>query len=93
MSRLYIVCFDVADPRRLRAVSRTLEDFGCRVQYSVFECYLDEKEHHDLQQKIATIIDLEADHVRYYPICPKDQNGIILDGESPQSSNDSFHLV
>ena len=93
MSRLYIVCFDVADPRRLRAVSKTLEDFGCRVQYSVFECHLDEKTRHDLQQKIAALIDLKADHVRYYPVCPKDQSGIILDGNSPRSSNNGFHLI
>ncbi|GJL72551.1 MAG: hypothetical protein NMNS01_17500 [Nitrosomonas sp.] len=93
MSRLYIVCFDVSDQHRLRAVSRTLEDFGTRVQHSVFECYLDEKNHRNLQEKIAALIDLEADHVRYYLICPKDQSGILLDGNSQPSSNNSYHLV
>jgi CRISPR-associated protein Cas2 len=92
MSRLYIVCFDVADPRRLRAVSKTLEDFGTRVQYSVFECYLDNKDHTSLQQKIVELIDPAADHVRYYPICPKDQSGILLDGKSLSNPNNDFHL-
>ncbi|MEE9356408.1 MAG: CRISPR-associated endonuclease Cas2 [Methylococcaceae bacterium] len=92
MSRLYIVCFDVADKRRLRAVSKTLEDFGTRVQYSVFECYLDKKEHSSLQQKIAALINIEADHVRYYPICPKDQKGILLDGKGSISPNNDFYL-
>jgi CRISPR-associated protein Cas2 len=92
MSRLYIVCFDVADKRRLRAVSKTLEDFGKRVQFSVFECHLDKTEHQTLQQKIVELIDLEADHVRYYSLCPKDQNGILIDGKGQVTLDNDFHL-
>jgi CRISPR-associated protein Cas2 len=92
MSRLYIVCFDVADERRLRAVSKTLEDFGQRVQYSVFECHLDKAEHHALQTKLSELIDTEADHIRYYSLCPKDQNGILIDGKGQLSPDDSFHV-
>ncbi|MCK4841327.1 MAG: CRISPR-associated endonuclease Cas2 [Methylococcales bacterium] len=92
MSRFYIVCFDVADKRRLRAVSKTLEDFGRRVQYSVFECHLDSAEHKALQQKLLKLIDPEADHVRFYSLCPKDQKGILLDGKGEISPDNSFHL-
>ena len=93
MSSFYIICFDVADDSRLRAVSKTLEDFGTRVQYSVFECYLDEKDHRTLQQKLAGLIDHNDDHIRYYTICPKDKNGILLDGKNKSSSNNNYHLV
>ncbi len=92
MSRLYIVSFDVTDKRRLRAVSKTLEDFGKRVQYSVFECHLDKTEHQALQKKLAELIDSEADHVRYYSLCPKDQKAILIDGKGQISPDDSFHL-
>ena len=92
MSRLYIVCFDITNKRRLRAVSKTLEDFGTRVQYSVFECYLDRTERQVLEEKIATLIDPEADHVRYYPLCPKDQQGILIDGRGQLSAENDFHL-
>ncbi len=92
MSRLYIVSFDVTDKRRLRAVSKTLEDFGRRVQYSVFECHLDKTEHQALQKKLAELIDSEADHVRYYSLCPKDQKAILIDGKGQISPDDSFHL-
>lgn len=93
MSQLYIICFDIADQSRLRAVSRTLEDFGTRVQYSVFECYLDEQDRHNLQQKLFDLIDHETDHIRYYTICSKDKSGILLDGKNQSSTNNSFHLV
>ena len=92
MSRLYIVCFDVADKHRLRAVSKTLENFGTRVQYSLFECYLDSAERKDLEDKILALIDPEADHVRYYQLCPKDQKNIIIDGKGRLSPEDDFHI-
>ncbi len=93
MSRLYIVCFDISDKRRLRAVSRTLEDFGTRVQYSLFECYLDKDERKTLEKKITTLINPAEDHVRYYPLCPKDQKGILIDGKGQISSENDFHLI
>lgn len=92
MSRLFIICFDVADKRRLRAVSKTLEDFGKRVQYSVFECHLNKADLQDLQQKITELIDSEEDHVRYYSLCPKDQKGILIDGRGQVSLDNDFHL-
>lgn len=92
MSRLYIICFDVADKRRLRAVSNALENHGARVQYSVFECYLDANELNTLQQIISALIDPEADHVRYYELCSKDRNGILIDGEGRLSPDNDFHI-
>lgn len=93
MSRFYIICFDVADDSRLRAVSKTLEDFGTRVQYSVFECYLDDNDHRTLQEKLTALIDHKDDHIRYYTICPKDKKGILLDGKNKSSTNNNYHLV
>ena len=43
MSRIrYLVSYDISDPKRLRKVARSLEGFGVRLQYSVFECPLDD---------------------------------------------------
>ncbi|MDR0535374.1 MAG: CRISPR-associated endonuclease Cas2, partial [Puniceicoccales bacterium] len=33
--RRYLVCYDIANPKRLRRVARLLEGFGTRLQYSV----------------------------------------------------------
>lgn len=40
MRRTYIVTYDIADPRRLRRVYRTMRGFGEHVQLSVFCCDL-----------------------------------------------------
>ncbi|MFW5443045.1 MAG: CRISPR-associated endonuclease Cas2 [Methylococcaceae bacterium] len=92
MSRLYIICFDVADKRRLRAVSKILEDFGRRVQYSVFECHLDKTDHQILQKKLSKLIEPEADHIRFYSLCPKDKSGILIDGKGQLTVDNDFHL-
>jgi len=43
MSRIrYLVSYDISNPKRLRKVARSLEGFGVRLQYSVFECPLDD---------------------------------------------------
>ena len=37
----YLVSYDIPDTKRRTKLAKTLEDFGDRVQYSVFECILD----------------------------------------------------
>ncbi len=44
MNRMFVVCFDVCDDKRLRRIARELGNFGVRVQKSVFECHLDDSE-------------------------------------------------
>ncbi len=39
---LTLVAYDITDARRLRRVAEVCENFGVRVQYSIFECHLDE---------------------------------------------------
>ena len=34
----YIVTYDIRNPKRLRRVAKTCEDFGCRRQLSIFLC-------------------------------------------------------
>ena len=38
----YLVSYDIANAKRLRRVAKTLESYGTRLQYSVFECPLDD---------------------------------------------------
>ncbi|MDA8976549.1 CRISPR-associated endonuclease Cas2, partial [bacterium] len=38
----YLVSYDIATPKRLRMVAKVCQSFGSRIQYSVFECPLDD---------------------------------------------------
>jgi CRISPR-associated protein Cas2 len=54
---LIVVAYDISDPKRLAKVAKTCEDFGVRVQYSIFECHLDHGGFNDLWLKLLELID------------------------------------
>ena len=52
--------------RRLRKVSKACENFGQRVQNSVFECLVDPAEWVTLRSNLLKTADLEVDSLRFY---------------------------
>ena len=52
--------------RRLRRIAKVCENFGQRVQNSVFECLVDPAQWADLRHKLESEIDVERDSLRYY---------------------------
>ena len=52
--------------RRLRRVARACEDYGQRVQKSVFECLLGATEWALLRQRLLDEADLREDSIRIY---------------------------
>ena len=51
---------------RLRKVSKKCQDYGQRVQNSVFECIIDLARLKQLQDALENIIDPKVDSLRYY---------------------------
>ena len=52
--------------RRLRKVAKKCQCYGQRVQKSVFECKVDEKEYIILEKFLSDIIDYAKDSIRIY---------------------------
>jgi len=65
---LTVVAYDITDPKRLARVAKVCEDYGVRVQYSVFECRLDEDEFADFWLKLLEEIDDAEDRIVAYKI-------------------------
>jgi CRISPR-associated protein Cas2 len=65
----YLVAYDICDPKRLRKVAKTCEDFGFRRQYSVFICRLSAVDLVRLKSRLYDIIDLQEDQVLFIPLC------------------------
>lgn len=68
---LVVVSYDVstASPggtKRLRRVAKVCQDYGQRVQYSVFECIVDPAQWVKLKNALLDEIDLELDCLRFY---------------------------
>lgn len=67
----HLVAYDIADPKRLRKVSRACEDFGLRKQFSVFFCRLSAVDLVRLRSRLHEVIDLDRDQVLFIPLCKR----------------------
>lgn len=65
VSQFLIVSYDIPSNKRRYKVMKTMEGFGTRVQYSVFECRLKPREINDLRKKLKKAIGSE-DSIRLY---------------------------
>ena len=65
----YLVAYDISNPKRLRKVASTCEDFGLRRQFSVFVCRLTATDLVRLKSRLYEIIDLDMDQVIFVPLC------------------------
>ena len=70
---MVLITYDVSTEtdggkRRLRRVARACQDFGQRVQFSVFECELDPAQWTRLRARLLKEIDAETDSLRFYQL-------------------------
>lgn len=68
---MMVVSYDVATTtpegrRRLRQVAKACQNFGQRVQDSVFECVVDPEQWTRLRLRLLDIHDPEEDSLRFY---------------------------
>jgi CRISPR-associated protein Cas2 len=61
--RAYILSYDIADPKRLRAMHKLAKAFGRPLQYSVFACLLKREDRVRLAARIEGLIDDRNDRV------------------------------
>lgn len=73
--RIWIVSYDIADPKRLRKVFLTLRGYGDHLQLSVFRCELVEAERIVLESKLKKIIHHEEDQVLFADLGLSDGRG------------------
>ena len=66
--RLYLICYDIADPQRLNRVARFLSRRACRVQYSVFAAQLTTARLDSLLHEVTALIKPNEDDIRAYPL-------------------------
>ena len=69
MKQFVVVVYDISNDRRRTKLHDALLDYGTPVQYSVFECLLDEDGLRRMKQAIGRVIRPRVDRVRYYYLC------------------------
>lgn len=57
---------DAAGRKRLRKIAEACEDYGLRVQFSVFECNVDPARWEFLKTRLLDILNKKQDSLRFY---------------------------
>jgi len=70
---LVLITYDVstetpAGRKRLRQVAKACQDYGQRVQNSVFECVVDASQLLKVKDRLVKLIDQDTDSLRFYII-------------------------
>jgi CRISPR-associated protein Cas2 len=89
---LYVVAYDIPDDRRRTKVHKALSGYGQWTQYSLFECFLTEKQYIQLRQRLERILAPSKDSVRFYPLCKTCRERAETVG-SPKPTEPEIYLV
>nr|WP_286396874.1 CRISPR-associated endonuclease Cas2 [Pseudanabaena mucicola] len=90
---LYVVIYDVSDDKRRKRVFNLLEGYGRRVQFSAFECLLNDRKFEELRVRLAKVVKMSDDSVRFYPISRHTLGQVVIWGEPPLSQPPSSVIV
>ena len=77
---MYLISYDIAEPRRLRQVAKLLKRYGVRLQKSVYACDLDERRYGELRRKLTDFRN-DEDSV----ICFRLPPGVLREEISPRA--------
>jgi CRISPR-associated protein Cas2 len=90
---LAVVAYDITCPKRLARAARVCEDWGVRVQYSIFECRLEEPEFQEFWLQLSLQIDEDKDRIVAYKIDAKCAKETLTAGQMVCSEKVVCYLV
>jgi CRISPR-associated protein Cas2 len=75
MRTTYLVCYDIANDKRLRLVFKACKNFGDHLQFSVFECDLNPQEKTEMEAALDKLIKHDEDLVIFVTLGPAEGRG------------------
>lgn len=88
-----IVAYDIADPKRLLKIAKIMQDYGVRVQKSIFEVTLTGPLFREMKERIEKIICHEEDGVKYFTLCEKCAGTVEIIGQGQFTDPDMEYYV
>lgn len=89
---LYLIAYDIPNDRRRTRLHNTLCGFGAWTQFSLFECFLDDKQLILLRNRIEQLINPKEDNVRIYHLCQACQGKTETYGSTPPAEDKVYLL-
>ena len=90
---LIVVSHNVPDDRRRTRLAHALQDFGRRVQLSVFECLLNADQEQRLRSRLVRLMDPEEDNVRIYRLCETCRLKIEVQGKGALTEDPDVYVL
>ena len=75
MRHSYLVCYDIADEKRVRMVFKAMKDYGDHLQFSVFECQFTPTDLAKCRAELSKIIHHTEDQVLFVSLGPAEGRG------------------
>lgn len=91
--RLWVIAYDIADDRRRRQLVKCLASQMQRVQESVFEGWLMQKELNDLINQAKPILNLEEDQLRAYPLAVRSEKRYGVYGQQRATTKQTDYWI
>lgn len=88
-----VVSYDVVDDKRRMKVANTLKDYGRRVQFSVFECLINEKILKEMKERTSKLINDTEDSLRFYQLCEGCVKKIEVRGSSEVTEDRDVYII
>ncbi len=90
----YVVTYDISDNQRRVKVAEALEDYGDRVQRSVFEMELEGAWQLEvLQKRLGRVIDPGEDGVRIYFLCQSCREKVAILGQGKVYRDEDVYVI
>ena len=70
MRHRILICYDISSDKRRDKIAKACESYGTRIQYSVFECPLDELKLQQLRGELQELINRDEDQVLFVTLGP-----------------------
>ncbi|MBF0227558.1 MAG: CRISPR-associated endonuclease Cas2 [Desulfobacterales bacterium] len=71
MRKNYLVGYDISDQKRLSKVAKVMSNFGTRIQYSFFHCFLSTRQKKQMREQLNKIINDKQDQILILPVTEK----------------------
>ena len=67
MEQPYLAIYDITDAKRLNKVANILQDYGVRIQKSVFELRLSTASRQLMEKRLRAVMDEQKDGIKCFP--------------------------
>lgn len=89
--RLFLVAYDIRQPKRLRRALRVARAVASGGQKSAYECWLSEVDRHALIRQMSELLDTDDDQLAVIPLDPR-RSVTTIGRALPPSDPDFFYF-